>query len=77
MASTNNHTAVLQPLLVTPVQAAAMLGVGRTTLYYLTRDGEITAIRIGRATRYAVSELEAYVLNVMASASEASSRKAG
>jgi excisionase family DNA binding protein len=49
------------PLLVTPVQAAAMLSVGRTTLYYLTRDGELTAVRIGRSTRYAVSELEAYV----------------
>jgi excisionase family DNA binding protein len=51
----------LRPLLVTPVQAAGMLNVGRTTIYYLARDGFLTPIRIGRATRYAVDELEAYV----------------
>jgi excisionase family DNA binding protein len=51
----------LRPLLVNPLQAAAMLGVSRTTIYYLTRDGELTPVRIGRATRYAVSDLEAYV----------------
>jgi excisionase family DNA binding protein len=51
----------IRPLLVTTAQAAALLNVGRTTLYYLTRDGELTAVRIGRATRYALSELEAYV----------------
>jgi excisionase family DNA binding protein len=38
-----------------------MLSVSRTTLYYLTRDGELTSIRFGRATRYAVTELEAFV----------------
>jgi len=75
MASTHNHTAVLQPLLVTPVQAAAMLGVGRTTLYYLTRDGEITAIRIGRSTRYSVTELQAYVNDRVASAPVRSPRR--
>ena len=56
-----NGTTELRPLLVTPVQAAAMLNVGRTTIYYLAHDGAITPIRIGRSTRYAVEELEAYV----------------
>jgi excisionase family DNA binding protein len=54
-------TTDLRPLLVTPVQAAALLNVGRTTIYYLARDGILTPIRIGRSTRYAVEELEAYV----------------
>jgi excisionase family DNA binding protein len=63
MTMSDRSTAVTQPmpLLVTPVQAAAMLGVSRTTLYYLTRDGELTPIQFGRATRYAVTELEAFV----------------
>src|SRR3954449_8725906 len=43
-----------QPLLVTPAQAATMLGVCRTMIYYLARDGKLTPVRIGRATRYAV-----------------------
>jgi excisionase family DNA binding protein len=54
-------TTALPPLLVTAEQAARMLGVCRTTVYYLTRDGELTPVRIGRATRYAISDLEAYV----------------
>ena len=54
-------TAPLPPLLVTPLQAAAMLHIGRTTLYHLTCDGVLTAIRIGRSTRYLVTDLERYV----------------
>ena len=60
----NDHpvtAAELRPLLVNPVQAAAMLGVGRTAIYYLARDGHLTPVRIGRSTRYAVADLEAYV----------------
>ena len=71
------ETATLRPLLVTPLQAAGMLGVGRTTLYYLTRDGELTAIRIGRATRYAVEELEAYVRVRLDAGVAAATRRAG
>jgi excisionase family DNA binding protein len=43
-----------------------MLRVGRRTLYYLTLDGELTAVGIGRSTRYAVAELEAFVRNRLA-----------
>jgi excisionase family DNA binding protein len=52
-------------LLVTPIEAAAMLSVGRTTLYYLARDGDITPVRIGRATRFSIADLEAYVATRM------------
>jgi excisionase family DNA binding protein len=65
MAEQNVPDTPIRPLLVTPAQAAALLNVGRTTLYYLTRDGELTAVHIGRATRYALSELEAYVRDRM------------
>jgi excisionase family DNA binding protein len=71
------ETPALRPLLVTPVQAAGMLGVGRTTLYYLTRDRELTAIRIGRATRYAVEELEAYVRERLETGVAGATRRAG
>ena len=61
MSDQSATMAELRPLLVTPVQAAAMLGVGRTTLYHLTCDGHLTPVRIGRSTRYAVADLEMYV----------------
>jgi excisionase family DNA binding protein len=61
MAQQATVSTELRPLLVSPLQAAAMLGVGRTTIYYLTRNGALHAIRIGRSTRYVVSDLEDYV----------------
>jgi excisionase family DNA binding protein len=65
MAERQGTDSFIRPLLVTPLQAAAMLNVSRTTLYYLTRDGRLTAVRIGRSTRYAVAELEAYVRDLI------------
>jgi excisionase family DNA binding protein len=51
----------MKPLLLTPVDAAAVLGISRTTLYHLTRSGVFTPLRFGRATRYIVADLEEYV----------------
>lgn len=50
--------APVRPILVSPDEAAALLGVCRTTIYHLTRDGELDPVRIGRATRYLVTDLE-------------------
>lgn len=36
------------PLTITVEQAAAVLGVGRTTAYQLVRSGEIRSVRLGR-----------------------------
>jgi excisionase family DNA binding protein len=49
------------PLLVTVVDAAAILGVGRTTLYQLINRGELRPVHIGRSLRVPVAELEHFV----------------
>lgn len=48
-------------LLVTVREAAALLGVGRTTAYELIARGELDVVHIGRATRVPVASLEDYV----------------
>lgn len=49
------------PLLVTPREAARLLAVSERTLWSLAAAGEIPRVRIGRAVRYRVADLRAYV----------------
>jgi excisionase family DNA binding protein len=49
------------PLLVSAHQAATLLGIGRTMLYQLIKDGTVKPIRIKRAVRFLVRDLEQYV----------------
>jgi excisionase family DNA binding protein len=49
------------PLLLTVDEAARLLAVGRTSVYQLIWDGELTPVRIGRCVRLAVAELERFV----------------
>jgi excisionase family DNA binding protein len=42
-------------------EAAAILGLGRTTLYELVAAGSIRPVRLGRAIRITRSELERFV----------------
>ena len=42
---------VQRPLLLTVKEAAALIGIGRTTLYRLMEDGEIDSVRIGSSRR--------------------------
>ena len=49
-------------LLVTVVEAARVLAVGRTTVYALINAGELRVVHIGRAVRVPVEELRRYVL---------------
>jgi len=51
----------LTPLLISGREAAKLLSVCERTLYSLTKAGEIPAVRIGRAVRYSVDELQAWV----------------
>jgi excisionase family DNA binding protein len=51
----------LTPLLIPGREAAKLLSVCERTLYTLTRTGEIPAVRIGRAVRYSVDDLQAWV----------------
>ena len=45
------HHANVEPLLLTPEQAAKALGISRTSLYPLLLDGTITSVMIGRSRR--------------------------
>lgn len=51
----------LRPLFVTAPQAARILSIGRTALYQLIWDGDLTPIHIGRSVRFSVDQLEAFV----------------
>jgi excisionase family DNA binding protein len=51
----------LAPLLISVEQAMALLSVGRSTMYRLIADGEVSPIHIGRSVRFVVRELEAFV----------------
>ena len=57
---------VVRPLLVSVEEAAGLLGIGRTTLYELIRQGDVRPIRIGRCVRIPQRELEAYVDRLIA-----------
>ncbi len=48
-------------LLLNSVDAAALLSIGRTTLYELVWSGQLTAVHIGRSLRFTRAELEAFV----------------
>lgn len=48
-------------LLLTPLEAAASIGVGRTTVFALVARGEIESVQVGRSRRIPVATLEQYV----------------
>jgi excisionase family DNA binding protein len=50
-----------QSLLLTVAEAAAVLAIGRTTLYELIATGQLATVHIGRAVRIPRAELEAFV----------------
>ena len=51
----------LRPLLVNATAAAKILCIGRTALYQLIWNGELTPIHIGRSVRFPVAQLEDFV----------------
>lgn len=54
----------LEPLLLTPEQAAERLGIGRTKTYELIRAGELESVKVGRLRRVPVDALAAYVASL-------------
>lgn len=67
-------TTAAAKLLFTVPEAAARLGVGRTTLYGLIADRAITPVHIGRLTRFTADELDGFVTRLTGAANEASAR---
>lgn len=57
-------TTTKSKLLLTPTEAAARLGVGRTTLYRLLQSGEVQSVTIGRCRRIKPDALAAYAASL-------------
>jgi excisionase family DNA binding protein len=51
----------MDKLLVTPTEAAVLIGVGRTTIYSLIARGIIPSVRIGRSVRVPLEPLRNWV----------------
>ncbi len=51
----------MEPLLLAIPEAARFVGLGRSKLYELVRDGDVEVVRIGRAVRVPVASLRTYV----------------
>jgi excisionase family DNA binding protein len=49
------------PLLLEPADAARALSLSERTLRRLVRDGELAAVKVGAATRFAPEDLEQFV----------------
>lgn len=52
--------------LLTVEEAARRLSLGRTTLYALLKDGQITSVRVGRLRRIPAEALDTYTARLLA-----------
>lgn len=55
------ETNEVEPVAVRIPQAAAMLGIGRSTLYLCIAAGEIETIKVGRSTLIPIASVKAFV----------------
>jgi excisionase family DNA binding protein len=58
-------------ILLTPLEAAALLGVGRTKLYEFLGTGQLFSVRLGRSRRIPRSAVDAFVEKLTASSTGA------
>ena len=56
-------------LLLTPEEAARAVGLSRARLYQLLADGSIPSMKVGRARRIPVSELQGWIRREIAAQS--------
>jgi putative molybdopterin biosynthesis protein len=59
LSTTDQRTA--NRLLLTPREAAKAMSVCEKTLWSLTKRGLLPSVHIGRAVRYDVADLQAYI----------------
>lgn len=52
--------------LLTVEEAARRLSLGRTTIYALLKNGQITSVRVGRLRRIPAEALDAYTARLVA-----------
>lgn len=56
----------MEKLLLSPEEAAAVVGVGRTTMYQLLSSGAIRSIQVGKLRRIPVAALNDWVAQQVA-----------
>lgn len=56
----------MDKVLLTPVEAAAALGIGRSKLYQLLQSGRLASVRIGASRRIPASSLHNFVTDLPA-----------
>ncbi|MGV7212497.1 helix-turn-helix domain-containing protein [Bradyrhizobium sp. UFLA05-112] len=57
--SPHASSATVQPVLLSISEAAQLLGIGRSTLYGLLSDGDLSGLKIGARTLIRRTDLEA------------------
>lgn len=67
----------MEPLLLTPAEAARSLGIGRSKLYELLSAGVIASIRIGNCRRVSTVALVSFVENQKGRTADGQRRGAG
>lgn len=60
-AKVHESSQTSRPLLLTVKEAAALLGIGRSTLYRIMERGEIHSVQIGASRRIPMSDALAFV----------------
>jgi len=55
------QTTIIERLLLTSKETAKALGICERSLYALTKAGELRAVKIGRAVRFSVDDLKAWI----------------
>lgn len=60
----------LPKLLLTPVEAAAVIGISRTRMFAFISRGEIESVLVGRSRRIPVQALEDYVARLRAASAD-------
>src|SRR4051812_50051487 len=68
---------LVERILLTPVEAARALGIGRSKLYELLRNGVVPSVRIGSCRRIAVEDLAVAVDRLRREAGTDYERQAG
>ena len=65
----SDTTAQAAVRLLSPEEAADVLGCGRSHIYRLIQSGEVRSVKVGRLRRVPSSEVEAYIESLMLAAS--------
>ena len=54
-----------KPILVSVVEVARMLSIGRTAAWELVRKQKITSVKIGRTRRVPIVAIQEYIQNLL------------